>query len=44
MSRQFNSAAVAYSKMDLDGFSKLEDTKQPEKTGGGLLARSSQSL
>ena len=44
MSRQFNSAAVAYSKMDLDGFSKLEDIKQPEKTGGGLLARTSKPM
>jgi hypothetical protein len=43
MSRQFNSAAVAYSKMDLDEFSKLEDVKQPEKTGG-LLARTSKPM
>jgi hypothetical protein len=44
MSRQFNSAAVAYSKMDLDGFAKLEDVKKPENTGGGLLARTSKPM
>ena len=43
MSRQFNSAAVAYAKMDLDGFAKLEDVEQPEKTNG-LLARTSKPM
>ena len=40
MSRQFNPAAAAYLRMNLDDFNKLEVPEKPEKSGG-LLVRSS---
>ena len=45
MSRQYNPAVVAYKRMDLEGFNRLEGMSQPEKkTGGGLLTRSSMPM
>jgi hypothetical protein len=40
MSRQYNPAVSAYRRMNLDDFNKLEQPKEPKKTGG-LLVRSS---
>ena len=42
MSRPYNPAVSAYKRMNLDDFSKLENTQPPEKSGG-LLSRSKMS-
>jgi hypothetical protein len=43
MSRQYNPAVVAYKRMDLEGFNRLEGMSE-KKTGGGLLTRSSMPM
>jgi hypothetical protein len=40
MSRQYNPAVAAYTRMDLDGFAQLQEKETPIKSNG-LLSRSS---
>ena len=43
MSRQYNPAVAAYTRMNLEEFADLQKEKTPVKSGSGLLARTKTS-